>query len=195
MKKLHFFQHYFSLLLATYKLFFKAARILAAFVFLLAPIQAIPSVFVVNAGQNFVASIIIWLIATALTQLLPPVATSVQSILTDKLTGFINVSLMTKSQDLPSLSIFDDSSYYGDLKMLKDDASWWPANLIVFGVAVIQSALTLLFMLFLLARYNWWIVVLLLLVMVPQSLSYYRIQQEPLKQWSPVVKMRESWIT
>jgi len=85
---------------------------------------------------------------------------------------------MTKSQDLPSLSIFDDSSYYGDLKMLKDDASWWPANLIVFGVAVIQPALTLLFMLFLLARYNWWIVVLLLLVMVPQSLSYYRIQQE-----------------
>lgn len=165
MKKLHFFQHYFGLLLSTYKLFFKAARILAAFVVLLAPIQAIASVFVVNAGQNiindvsnhqnFVASIIIWLIATALTQLLPPVATSVQGILTDKLTGFINVSLMTKSQDLSSLSIFDDSSYYGDLKMLKDDASWRPANLIVFEVAVIQSALTLVFMLFLLARYNW----------------------------------------
>ena len=97
MKKLHFFQHYFGLLLSTYKLFFKAARILTAFVFLLAPIQAIASVLAVNAGQNFVASIIIWLIATALTQLLPPVATSVQGILTDKLTGFINVSLMTKS--------------------------------------------------------------------------------------------------
>lgn len=82
-------------------------------------------------------------------------ATSVQGILTDKLTGFINVSLMTKSQDLPSLSIFDDSSYYGDLNMLKDDASWRPVNLIVFEVAVIQSALTLVFMLFLLARYNW----------------------------------------
>ena len=82
MKKLHFFQHYFGLLLSTYKLFFKAAHSLAAFVVLLAPIQAIASVFVVNAGQNvindvsnhqnFVASIIIWLIATALTQLLPP---------------------------------------------------------------------------------------------------------------------------
>jgi len=33
MKKLHSFQHYFDLLLATYKLFFKAARSLAAFVF------------------------------------------------------------------------------------------------------------------------------------------------------------------
>ena len=123
-EKVTFFQHYFGLLLATYKLFFKAAHILAAFVFLLVPIQAIASVLAVNAGQNFVANIIIWLITTALTQLLTPVATSVQDILTNKLTGFINVSLMTKSQDLPSLSIFDDSSYYGDLKMLKDDASW-----------------------------------------------------------------------
>ncbi len=121
----------------------------------MAPVQAIASVLAVNAGQNFVANIIIWLITTALTQLLTPVATSVQDILTNKLTGFINVSLMTKSQDLPSLSIFDDSSYYGDLKMLKDDASWRPVNLIVFEVAVIQSALTLVFMLFLLARYNW----------------------------------------
>ena len=151
MKKLHSFQHYFDLLLSTYKLFFKAARSLAAFVVLLAPVQAIASVLAVNAGQNvindvsnhqnFGASIIFWLITTALTQLLPPVATSVQGILTDKLTGFINVSLMTKSQDLQSLSIFDDSSYYDDLKMLKDDASWRPVNMIVFKVAVIQSAL------------------------------------------------------
>lgn len=118
---------------------------------MLAPVQAIASVLAVNAGQNvindvsdhknFGASIIFWLITTALTQLLPPVATSAQGILTDKLTGFINVSLMTKSQDLQSLSIFDDSSYYDDLKVLKDNASWRPVNLIVFGVAVIQSAL------------------------------------------------------
>lgn len=48
---------------------------------------------------------------------------------------------MTKSQDLQSLSIFDDSSYYDDLKILKDDASWRPVNMIVFKVAVIQSVL------------------------------------------------------
>ena len=98
---------------------------------MLAPIQAIASVLAVNAGQNvindvsnhqnFVVSLIIWIIATAVTQLLPPIATSVQGILTEKLTGFINVSLMTKSQDLQSLSIFDDNSYYDDLKMLKDE--------------------------------------------------------------------------
>lgn len=52
MKALYSFQHYFDLLLATYKLFFKAARILAAFVVLLAPVQAIASVLAVNTGQN-----------------------------------------------------------------------------------------------------------------------------------------------
>ena len=188
MKKLHSFQHYFKLLLSTYKLFFKAAPIIATFVALLAPIQAIASVVAINAGQNvinevtahkqFWISIGIWIIATALTQLLPPLATSTQGILTDKLTGFINVSLMKKSKDLQSLSIFDNNAYFDDLQLLKEGASWRPVNLIVFGVAIIQSALTLIFMLSLLAKYNLWIALLLLLVMVPQSLNYYRIQQQ-----------------
>lgn len=131
-----------------------------------------------TAHKQFWTSIGIWIIATALTQLLPPVATSLQGILTDKLTGFINMNLMKKSKDLQSLSIFDNNTYFDDLQLLKEGASWRPVNLIVFGVAIIQSGLTLLFMLSLLARYNPWVAILLLIVMVPQSLSYYRIQQQ-----------------
>ena len=166
----------------------KAAPAIATFVALLAPIQATASVLAINAGQNvinevtahkqFWTSIGIWIIATALTQLLPPVATSLQGILADKLTGFINMNLMKKSKDLQSLSIFDNNTYFDDLQLLKEGASWRPVNLIVFGVATIQSGLTLLFMLSLLARYNPWVAILLLIVMVPQSLSYYRIQQQ-----------------
>lgn len=188
MKKIHSFQHYFKLLLSTYKLFFKAAPVVATFVALLAPVQAVASVLAINAGQNvinevtahkqFWLSIAIWIIATALTQLLPPLDTSLQGILTDKLTGFINVNLMKKSKELQSLSIFDNNSYFDDLQLLKEGAAWRPVNLIVFGVAIIQSGLTLLFMLSLLARYNPWIAIILVIVMVPQSLSYYRIQQQ-----------------
>ncbi|WP_025080981.1 ABC transporter ATP-binding protein [Lactobacillus hamsteri] len=188
MKKLHSFHHYVSLLLSTYKLFFKASPVVATFVVFFAPIQAIASVIAVNAGQSvinevtlnrsFWLSLSVWIIATVFTQLVPPLATSIQGILTDKLTGFINVNLMKKSEDLQSLSIFDNSTYFDELQMLKDGASWRPVNLIVFGVAVIQSGLTLIFMLSLLARYNWWIAIILFLVMIPQSLSYYRIQQQ-----------------
>lgn len=179
---------YFKELARTYHLFFKSAPLIATLVLLLAPLQAVVPLIAVAAGQKvidqvtnhspFMEMIIVWIVATAFQQFLPSLSTMVQGILTDKLTGFINISLMKKSEYLQSIRIFDDSKYFDDLQMLRDDASWRPVNLIVFGVSVLQSFLTLAFMLVYLARYNWWLALLLLVVMVPQSISYYRIQQQ-----------------
>ncbi len=188
MKHLHKLNQYFKELIQTYRLFFKSAHLVATCVLLLAPLQAVIPLLAVSAGQKvidqvtnhspFMEMIIVWIVATAFQQFLPSLSTMVQGVLTDKLTGFINISLMKKSADLQSISIFDDSKYFDDLQMLRDDASWRPVNLIVFGVSVLQSFLTLAFMLIYLARYNWWLALLLLVVMVPQSISYYRIQQQ-----------------
>ena len=188
MKHLHKLNQYFKELTRTYHLFFKSAPLVAACILLLAPLQAVIPLLAVAAGQKvidqvtnhspFMEMIIVWIVATAFQQFLPSLSTMVQGVLTDKLTGFINISLMKKSADLQSISIFDDSKYFDDLQMLRDDASWRPVNLIVFGVSVLQSFLTLAFMLIYLARYNWWLALLLLVVMVPQSISYYRIQQQ-----------------
>ena len=188
MKHLHKLNQYFKELTRTYHLFFKSAPLVATCVLLLAPLQAVIPLLAVAAGQKvidqvtnhspFMEMIIVWIVATAFQQFLPSLSTMVQGVLTDKLTGFINISLMKKSTDLQSISIFDDSKYFDDLQMLRDDASWRPVNLIVFGVSVLQSFLTLAFMLIYLARYNWWLALLLLVVMVPQSISYYRIQQQ-----------------
>lgn len=188
MKHLHKLNQYFKELTKTYYLFFKSAPLVATCVLLLAPLQAVIPLPTVTAGQKvidqvtnhspFMEMIIVWIVATAFQQFLPSLSTMVQGVLTDKLTGFINISLMKKSADLQSISIFDDSKYFDDLQMLRDDASWRPVNLIVFGVSVLQSFLTLAFMLIYLARYNWWLALLLLIVMVPQSISYYRIQQQ-----------------
>lgn len=188
MKHLQKLNQYFKELIRTYHLFFKSAPLVATCVLLLAPLQAVIPLLAVAAGQKvidqvtnhspFMEMIIVWIVATAFQQFLPSLSTMVQGVLTDKLTGFINISLMKKSTDLQSISIFDDSKYFDDLQMLRDDASWRPVNLIVFGVSVLQSFLTLIFMLIYLARYNWWLALLLLVVMVPQSISYYRIQQQ-----------------
>lgn len=188
MKHLQKLNQYFNELTRTYRLFFKSAPLVATCVLLLAPLQAVIPLLAVAAGQKvidqvtnhspFMGMIIVWIVATAFQQFLPSLSTMVQGVLTDKLTGFINISLMKKSEDLQSISIFDDSKYFDDLQMLRDDASWRPVNLIVFGVSVLQSFLTLAFMLIYLARYNWWLALLLLIVMVPQSISYYRIQQQ-----------------
>ena len=188
MKHLQKLNQYFKELTRTYHLFFKSAPLVATCVLLLAPLQAVIPLLAVAAGQKvidqvtnhspFMEMIIVWIVATAFQQFLPSLSTMVQGVLTDKLTGFINISLMKKSEDLQSISIFDDSKYFDDLQMLRDDASWRPVNLIVFGVSVLQSFLTLASMLIYLARYNWWLALLLLVVMIPQSISYYRIQQQ-----------------
>lgn len=188
MKHLQKLNQYFKELTRTYHLFFKSAPLVATCVLLLAPLQAVIPLLAVAAGQKvidqvtnhspFMEMIIVWIVATTFQQFLPSLSTMVQGVLTDKLTGFINISLMKKSADLQSISIFDDSKYFDDLQMLRDDASWRPVNLIVYGVSVLQSFLTLAFMLIYLARYNWWLALLLLVVMVPQNLSYYRIQQQ-----------------
>ena len=188
MKHIKKLNQYFNELTRTYRLFFKSAPLVATCVLLLAPLQAVIPLLAVAAGQKvidqvtnhspFMEMIIVWIVATAFQQFSPSLSTMVQGVLTDKLTGFINISLMKKSEDLQSISIFDDSKYFDDLQMLRDDASWRPVNLIVFGVSVLQSFLTLAFMLIYLARYNWWLALLLLIVMVPQSISYYRIQQQ-----------------
>lgn len=188
MKHLQKLNQYFKELTRTYHLFFKSAPLVATCVLLLAPLQAVIPLLAVAAGQKvidqvtnhspFMEMIIVWIVATTFQQFLPSLSTMVQGVLTDKLTGFINISLMKKSADLQSISIFDDSKYFDDLQMLRDDASWRPVNLIVYGVSVLQSFLTLAFMLIYLAQYNWWLALLLLVVMVPQSISYYRIQQQ-----------------
>lgn len=181
-------KQYFQLLLKTYKLFFKSAPALSIIVFVIAPIQALLTMLSIWASQrvidslaakqNFWLDIELWIVATILVQILPSVATSMQGMLTDKLTGFLNLELMKKSKKLNSLSIFDDADYFDVVTLLQEDASWRPVNLIVFGISVLQSLLTVVFALGYLARFNWLIAVALIAVMIPQSLLYYRIQQE-----------------
>lgn len=190
MKIIHFEQikQYLKLLYKTYQTFFKAAFKITLLLVLLTPIQALLPLVTVQAGQklvdqltaqkSYVYFLILWIIATLLTQLLPVLVTNIQGILTDKLTGFINISLMEKSKKLMTLELFDNSAYFDDLKLLGEDASWRPVNLIVFGVAVLRDALTLVGMFCLLGKYNWFLALLLFLVLLPQTLVYYRIQQE-----------------
>jgi ATP-binding cassette subfamily B protein len=62
--------------------------------------------------------------------------------------------------------------------MLRSDASWRPVNLIVFGLSIFREAITLIAMFGILAKYNWYLSLALLIVLIPQSITYYRIQQD-----------------
>lgn len=179
---------YFKLLFQTYKMFFKATLMIALVVVFLTPLEALAPVLGVRSGQQLIDNLslqkpylyffIIWTLATLLSQILPVVGTNFQGMLTDKLTGFIKLSLMRCSQQLRSLELFDDSDFFDELEVLNDGASWRPVNLIVFGVAILREVFTLVGMLWLLGKYNFWLALLLLLALVPQTLVAYRIQQE-----------------
>ena len=185
MKKI---QNYFKLLFQTYKIFFQAALLISLIVVALTPLEALTPVLGVQAGQQLVDNLssgrpylyffVLWTIATLLNQALPVVGTNFQGMLTDKLTGFIELSLMRKSQQLQSLELFDNSDFFDDLEVLEEGASWRPVNLIVFGVALLREVVTLSGMPWLLGKYNSWLALLLLLVLLPQTIIAYRIQQE-----------------
>ncbi len=179
---------YFKLLFQTYKIFFKATLLISVVVVALTPLEALAPVLGVQAGQRLVDQLsaqqpygyffCLWTLATVLSQVLPVVGTNFQGMLTDKLTGFIKLSLMRKSQQLNSLELFDDSDFFDDLEVLNEGASWRPVNLIVFGVAILREVVTISGMFWLLGKYNVWLALLLLGVLVPQTLVSYRIQQE-----------------
>ncbi|SEM92954.1 ATP-binding cassette, subfamily B [Ligilactobacillus sp. WC1T17] len=178
---------YLKYLFKTYSLFFKAAKAVTLVIIILTPLEAFVPLASVQASQEivnrlsrnqgFMTAFIIWVIATFLIQLLPAVRTNIQGVLTDKLTGFVNISLMKKSRELKFLELFDDSEYFDNLKMLQSDASWRPVNLIVFGMSILQQLLILLGMFILLGSYNIFLTLVLLTVLVPQTLVYYKIQQ------------------
>ncbi|USS88257.1 ABC transporter ATP-binding protein/permease [Fructilactobacillus hinvesii] len=182
------FTEYLRQLEKTYRLFGAAAPQAAGWLMVLLPLQAVLPLVAVQAGQQIInqlvqrhpiwASFAIWLVAMAVTQILPTITLFVQGILTDKLTGFLNLKLMGKSKELKSLNLFDNSKYFDDLQMLKSDDSWRPVNLIVFGLSIVQQSIMLVVMFVMLARYNWWLTLALIAVLVPQSISYYRIQQD-----------------
>lgn len=179
---------YFRLLFQTYKMFFKATLLVALTVVILTPLEALAPVLAVRAGQQLVDLLneqrpymyffVLWAFATLISQVLPVVGTNFQGMLTDKLTGFIKLSMMRKSQQLHSLELFDDSDFFDDLEVLNEGASWRPVNLIVFGVSILRESIMLWGMLLLLGKYNIWLALLLVAVLIPQTLVAYRIQQE-----------------
>lgn len=168
----------------------KAGKVNAVLLLLIIPFQALlPAVLIassnsiINAvaektGENLILLLTVWAIAFLLSNILTPVYTTVQGFLTDKLTQYLNISLMNKSKEITSLSVFEDSRFYDDIEILSSEAGWRPVNLLVFGASIISSSITAISMLVLLADFSPLIALLMFLAIIPQSLIFYRIQQE-----------------
>ncbi|MFK8243048.1 MULTISPECIES: ABC transporter ATP-binding protein [unclassified Facklamia] len=181
---------YFELYSKSLRLIFRADVKVTLLILLIVPIQyLIPTlnVWVSNVLINLVAQqqfssvnlyLIFWSVLFVLNNLTVPLNVFLQGQLTDKLTLYLNTSLIDKTEEMMTIELFEDSEFYDDINVIQSEASWRPVNLIVFGSSVIGNLITLISMLWLLVDFHLLIAVAILIVLIPQGLMFYRIQQQ-----------------
>ncbi|CRG79243.1 ABC transporter ATP-binding protein/peptidase [Streptococcus pneumoniae] len=154
------------------------------------PIQSILpsiSIFITNIVVNKISSlnsinltmlIAVWGVSFFLNNLISPLLVMIQGRMTDLLTYQLNTELMRKSERLQNISYFEDSEFYNDIQLLSSEASWRPVNLLVFGTSLISNAIVFASMLLMVSSVNILVSLLLFVVLIPQGIIAYRIQQQ-----------------
>ena len=183
-------KNFFRLYFKSLSVVFKADKFHSVLLLTVIPLQALmPSLLIYSANKIINAAtekningvifiLIVWAAAFLLSNILQPVYTTIQGFLTDKLTLYLNTSLMNKSRTISELTVFEDSSFYDDIDILCQEASWRPVNLLVFGASIISCIITAVSMLVLLADFSPFISLLMFIAIIPQSIVFYKIQKE-----------------
>ena len=120
----------------------------------------------------------VWGVAFLLNNIFTPLTTMIQGKLTDDLTYTLNCDIMKKSEEIQTIDYFEDNNFYNDIQLLSSEASWRPVNLLVFGTSIISNAILFISMLVIFASFHPVIALLMLLVLVPQGLISYSLQQQ-----------------
>lgn len=181
---------YFELYAKSLTLLFQSDKKISLLIMLIVPIQyLIPTlnVWVSNALINIVSDrnfslvhiyLIFWSVLFILNNITVPLNVFLQGQLTDKLTLYLNTSLMDKAEKMTTIEQFEDSEFYDDVNVIQSEASWRPVNLIVFGSSVIGNCITLISMLWLLMDFHFIIALAILVALIPQGIMFYKIQQQ-----------------
>ena len=120
----------------------------------------------------------VWGVAFLLNNIFTPLTTMIQGKLTDDLTYTLNCDIMKKSEEIQTIDYFEDNNFYNDIQLLSSEASWRPVNLLVFGTSIISNAILFISMLVIFASFHPVIALLMLLVLVPQGMISYSLQQQ-----------------
>ncbi|VTS34726.1 ABC transporter ATP-binding protein/peptidase [Streptococcus porcinus] len=181
---------YLKLYIRSLNFIWKSSKFVMLLMLVMVPIQAILpsiSILITNIVVNKISYLDSWeimILVTAwgltflLNNLISPLLVMVQGKMTDLLTYRLNTDLMYKSEKLQSISYFEDSEFYNDIQLLSSEASWRPVNLLVFGTSLISNTVMFGSMLLLVSSINIFVSILLLIVLIPQGMITYKIQQQ-----------------
>lgn len=182
--------NYLNLYLKSLNFVWKTSKSIMLWMILMVPIQSILpsiSIFITNIVVNKISSlnsinltmlIAVWGVSFFLNNLISPLLVMIQGRMTDLLTYQLNTELMRKSERLQNISYFEDSEFYNDIQLLSSEASWRPVNLLVFGTSLISNAIVFASMLLMVSSVNILVSLLLFVVLIPQGVIAYRIQQQ-----------------
>ena len=182
--------NYLNLYLKSLNFVWKTSKSIMLWMILMVPIQSILpsiSIFITNIVVNKISSlnsinltmlIAVWGGSFFLNNLISPLLVMIQGRMTDLLTYQLNTELMRKSERLQNISYFEDSEFYNDIQLLSSEASWRPVNLLVFGTSLISNAIVFASMLLMVSSVNILVSLLLFVVLIPQGIIAYRIQQQ-----------------
>lgn len=182
--------NYLNLYLKSLNFVWKTSKSIMLWMILMVPIQSIlpsVSIFITNIVVNKISSlnsinltmlIAVWGVSFFLNNLISPLLVMIQGRMTDLLTYQLNTELMRKSERLQNISYFEDSEFYNDIQLLSSEASWRPVNLLVFGTSLISNAIVFASMLLMVSSVNILVSLLLFVVLIPQGIIAYRIQQQ-----------------
>ncbi|WP_223848609.1 ABC transporter ATP-binding protein [Lactococcus lactis] len=183
------FKSYFLLLFEGLKTFSKASRWGTFVLVILVPIEALVPTGIIFSIQKVTTELakgsvfsmswgIFWAVLLLISNIIPPATTAISGYLTDVLIANINQKLIDKASEIKSLEVFENDEFYNDVETVRSELSWRPVNLIVFTLSNVRYIISLLSLLVLLFNYTWWLPLAIVIVLVPQSLIHYRIQQE-----------------
>ena len=182
--------NYLNLYLKSLNFVWKTSKSIMLWMILMVPIQSILpsiSIFITNIVVNKISSlnsinltmlIAVWGVSFFLNNLISPLLVMIQGRMTDLLTYQLNTELRRKSERLQNISYFEDSEFYNDIQLLSSEASWRPVNLLVFGTSLISNAIVFASMLLMVSSVNILVSLLLFVVLIPQGIIAYRIQQQ-----------------
>lgn len=190
MKQIKSIFNYIKLYIKSFQFVWKASGKLMFVLLLLIPVQAlIPTVTLyltnrivsqVQAGHSGQLAFLlaVWGAAFIAGNLASPMVTFVQGQLTDRLTYQLNVSIMKQSERIQTIDCYEDSGFYDRISLLSAESGWRPVNLLVFGTSLMMNAVSLVSMFVLLCSFQPVIAVILFIILIPQGILSYKIQQQ-----------------
>ncbi len=140
--------------------------------------------------RGIVVLVVAFLVVSLIGLLLRNSLVATRSILGDLFSNRTNLMILEKSETL-DISYFENAAFYDRLENAQREAREGPMQIVSESFAIVQNAITLISMIVLLLRFEWWVFVVVLITTLPGLVVEIKYSRERfrLQTWrSPTVR-------